>query len=62
MKVLDILVENENGSIEVRTEFSAKELQTLLQFAVNMSASIGLGVEKTHRAQMEADQQHELND
>lgn len=42
MKVKEILVQNEDGSVEVKAEFSADELQHLLQFAVNMSASIGL--------------------
>jgi hypothetical protein len=60
MKVLEILVEKDDGEIEVRTEFSAKEIQHLLQFAVNMSATVGLNA--YNKAVEEADMQQELND
>jgi hypothetical protein len=43
MKVLEIYVPKEDGSIEVKTEFSAKELQLLIQLGVNVSSSMGLG-------------------
>jgi len=60
MKVLEILVEKEDGGLELRTEFSAKEVQTLLQFAVNMSATVGINAHR--QAQAELDGEHELND
>lgn len=62
MKVLDILKEGADGSIQVITEFSAQELQNLLQLAINVSASVGLTVERDARAQITVDEDHELND
>lgn len=61
MKVLDITVNDDGESVNVMSKFSANELQTLLQFAVNISASIGLGAEKNQRVQI-VDEPHELND
>jgi hypothetical protein len=43
MKVLEIYIPKEDGSVEVKTEFSAKELQLLIQLGVNVSSSMGLG-------------------
>lgn len=62
MKVLDIVKESPDGSIQVISEFSAKELQSLLQLAVNVSASIGLTAERDARIAHEAEEDHQLND
>lgn len=61
MKVLDITVNDNGESVNVMSEFSAVELQTLLQFAVNTAASIGLTAELKARKQPK-DEKYELND
>lgn len=60
MKVLEILVENDDGGVQLRTEFSPREIQYLLQFAFNMSATIGLNAQL--KALQEKDMEQGLND
>lgn len=63
MKVNDITVDKDGESINVMSTFSADELQKLLQFAVNMSATIGLTTARNYeRSHTEDDEEYELND
>lgn len=66
MKVLEIPVINDDGSLKYTAELTRNEVISLLQLGINVSASIGLGAvekEKQRRnaAQAEAPKQ-ELND
>lgn len=62
MKVTEITIIEDGREVNVMTSFTAQELQYLLQFAVNMASSIGLGAEKINRVREAMDEDHELND
>lgn len=61
MKVTDITVNEDGVSVNAMTRFTANELNTLLQFAINTAASIGLTAELKAR-KVEDDTPRELND
>lgn len=56
MKIIEVPVLNEDGTVKFTAHLSAEEAQTLLQFAINYSASIGLGTHErflAHRVREE---------
>lgn len=50
MNVLSIPVLNDDGSLEYHAQLTRNEVISLLQLAINVSASIGLGAWKKNRA------------
>lgn len=42
MKILDVPIYNEDGSIKFTSQVSPEEAQALLQFAINFAAATGL--------------------
>jgi hypothetical protein len=57
MKILDVPVYNDDGSIKFTQQVSPKEAQALLQFAINFMAATGLNVTMNDKHT-----QQELND
>jgi len=49
LKVLEVPVLNDDGSVNYTASLSAAEVQTLLQFAINLSASVGLGAHRQYQ-------------
>lgn len=45
MKIIDVPVFNEDGSIKFTSVVNAEEAQTLLQFAINFLANTGMTVQ-----------------
>lgn len=66
MKVLEIPVINDDGSLNYTAELTRNEVISLLQLGINVSASIGLGaVEKEKQRRNEVlvkEPKQELND
>jgi hypothetical protein len=57
MKILDVPIYNDDGSIKFTQQVSPQEAQALLQFAINFMAATGLNVTMNDRHT-----QQELND
>jgi hypothetical protein len=57
MKILDVPVYNDDGSIKFTQQVSPQEAQALLQFAINFMAATGLNVTMNDKHS-----QQELND
>jgi hypothetical protein len=57
MKILDVPVYNDDGSIKFTQQVSPQEAQALLQFAINFMAATGLNVTMNDK-----NTQQELND
>lgn len=55
MKVNDITINDDGESVNVMSTYSAKEIQLMLQFAVTMAASIGLGAHKKYQDELAED-------
>jgi hypothetical protein len=55
MQILEVPILNDDGSVQYTAKLSAAETQTLLQFAINLSASVGLGAHKKYREELDAD-------
>lgn len=60
MKILDVPVYNEDGSIKFTQQVSPNEAQALLQFAINFMAATGLSAHQMMGKSAESAQ--ELND
>ena len=57
MKILDVPIYNDDGSIKFTQQVSPQEAQALLQFAINFMAATGLNVTMN-----DIHTQQELND
>jgi hypothetical protein len=57
MKILDVPIYNDDGSIKFTQQVSPQEAQALLQFAINFMAATGLNVTMNDKHT-----QQELND
>jgi hypothetical protein len=55
MKILEIPILNDDGSIQYTAKLSANEVQLLLGNAINLFASIGLGAHKRYQDEMVQD-------
>lgn len=57
MNVLSIPILNDDGSLQFHAELTKNEVISLLQLAINVSASVGLGAWKKDR-----DERNRLNE
>ena len=62
MKVIEVPLLNEDGSVQATVTLSAKEAQFLLEFALNFLSGVGVhNIVKTGAIEV-AEVKHELND
>jgi hypothetical protein len=54
MKILDVPIYNDDGSIKFTQQVSPQEAQALLQFAINFMAATGLNVTMNDRHTQQA--------
>ena len=62
MKILDVPVFNEDGSLQYHQTLSAQEVQVLLQFALNFLVAAGISTQTLMKQVEDAEEQQEFND
>lgn len=60
MKIIDVPIYNDDGSVKFTQQVSPQEAQALLQFAINFMAATGLSAHQMMAKSTET--QQELND
>lgn len=62
MKTIDVPVFNEDGSVQFTQVLSEKEVQVLLQFALNFLVATGINVHTFVQGAQEQDEDNPLDD